>query len=326
MYELNVQGTELYECKLSEEEFQELTHNPVCAYQEKETEKWHLGRIPSEQNDVTKKFYLQYDPEPFWIDDESTEEENIEELLYSWEDFAVYEALDVSGWEKKLTTEERRQLRLMADTMGNFGTEEGGSYFAEYAVCDLNQDGTLELLVRVDFGSGIVRTFYNCYALDEEIGIKNVMTGEKTRRSLPQNFSEEEKTEAEGEDHSVQTETSVKNFLKCFLFVNGGFDEVSCYQDIDGGEIRYVFEAEEEIQGLYGENSDSFSDPYEMYWNGHELFIESPEEKSSKGVGKQGKAYFRWMDRHSMACPDYQYENILASYLGWELRWMAVKD
>lgn len=323
LYELNVQGTELYECKLSEEEFLELTHNPVCAYQEKETEKWHLGRNPSEQNDVTKKFYLQYDPIPFWIDDESTEKENIEELLYSWEDFAVYEALDVSGWEKKLTTEERRQLRLMADTMGNFGTADrdaGVGYYAEYAVCDLNQDGALELLVRVDIGSGIVREFYKCYALDEEIGIKIVMTGEGTRRSLPKNSSEEEKAETEVENF-LQTIDSTVYGCKVFQYTGLSLEELSCYQDADSGEIRYVFDAKEE-----GDYSDSFSEPYEMYWSGHELFIESPEEKSSNTAGKQGEAYFRWMDRCSMACPDYQYENILASYLGWELRWMAVTD
>lgn len=30
--------------------------------------------------------------------------------------------------------------------------------------------------------------------------------------------------------------------------------------------------------------SDSLTEPYEMYWSGYELFIESPEEKSSKGA------------------------------------------
>lgn len=323
LYELNRQGTELYECKLSEEEFLELTHNPVCAYQEKETGKWHLGRNPSEQKDMVKKFYLQYDSTSYLIDDESTEEENISGLLGSWEEFTVYEAMDVSGWEKKLTAEERRQLRLMADTMGNFGTADrdaGVGYYAEYAVCDLNQDGALELLVHVDIGSGIVREFYKCYALDEELGIKIVMTGEGTQRVFPKNSSEEEKAETE-EDNFLQTIDSTVYGCKVFQYTGLSLEELSCYQDADSGEIRYVFDAKEE-----GDYSDSFSEPYEMYWGGHELFIESPEEKSSNGVGKQGKAYFRWMDRCSMACPDYQYENILASYLGWELRWMAVTE
>lgn len=325
LYEFNRQGSELVECKLTEEVFQELTYNPVCAYQEKETEKWHLGRNSSEQKGEVKEFYMQYDPTPFLIDEESTEGENIEELLYSWEDFAVYEALDVSGWEKKLTEQERRQLRLMADTMGNFGTADrdaGMGYLVEYAVCDLNQDGSLELLVRFCVGSGIVREFYQCYALDAE-GIKVVMKGEGTRRVFPKDASEDEQREAE--KNSVQTRDSAIYGYKSFLYTAQDFHELSCYQDADSGEIRYVFEAKENRTGSEGVESDSLTEPYEMYWSGHGLFIESPEEKSSKGAGKQGKANFRWMERCSMACPDYQYENVLASYLGWELRWMEAK-
>lgn len=328
LYEINKQGTELVKCKLSEEAFQELTYNPVCAYQEKGTEKWHLGRNLSEQRDEVKKFYMQYDPTPFLIDEESTEEENIEELLYSWEDFAVYEALDVSGWEKKLTAEEQRQIRLIADTMGNLGTADrdvDAGYLAEYAVCDLNQDGSLELLVRIDIGSGIVRECYQCYALDEENGIKVIMRGEGTRRLFSQNSSEKEKAETE-EENSVQTETSAQYGLKIFQYTTQPFNGISCYQDVYDGEIRYVLEAKEDRTGIEETESDSLTEPYEMYWSGYELFIESPEEKSSKGAGKQGHAYFRWMERCSMACPDYQYENALASYLGWELRWMEVTE
>lgn len=319
LYEVNRQGTGLIECQLSEKEFQELMYNPVCSYQEKESEKWYLGKEPSEQSGAVKKFYMQYDTECFIMDDD-TEEDDLESLLYLWKEFTVYEALDVSAWEKKLTEKEQKQIRLIADTMGNFGKEDENSigYGVDYAVCDLNQDGKMDLLMRISIGSGIVREFYMCFAVDEEDGIKVVMDEEETQKVSRKSLMEAGEAE---EETSVQTVESIINGLKVFLFLGSFADECSCYQDADSGEIRYVFEAREDGAG-YG----SQAEPYEMHWNGHKLFIESPEEKNSKGVSKQGKAYFRWVERCSMACPDYQYESALASYLGWELQWMAATD
>lgn len=317
LYEVNRQGTGLIECQLSEKEFQELMYNPVCSYQEKESGKWHLGKEPSEQSGAVKKFYMQYDTEWFIMDDD-TEEDDLESLLYLWEEFAVYEALDVSAWEKKLIEEERKQIRLIADTMGNFGKtdEDLMGYGVEYAVCDLNQDGKMDLLIRSLMGSGIVREYYMCFAVDAKDGIKVVMDGDG-KQSVSEKPSME--TGETGEETSVQTVESIIDGLTIFL--DSFADESSCYQDADSGEIRYVFEAREDEAG-YG----SPAEQYEMYWDGCRLSIESSQDKKTKNPSRQGKAYFRWVDRCEMSCPDYQYENALASYLGWELQWMAATD
>lgn len=322
LYEVNRQGKGLIECQLSEEEFQELMYNPVCSYQEKESGKWHLGKESSEQNGEVKKFYMQYDTEWFIIEDD-TEEGVLEALLYLWEEFAVYEALDVSAWEKKLTEDERKQICLIADSLGNYETADENyieDYIeerADYAVCDLNQDGRLDLLMRISIGSGILREFYICVSVDEENANKEIMDGEGKRRDSGKPSME---AGEEGEESSVQTAESIIDGLKVFLSPLRA-DEFSCYQNADSGEIRYVFEAREEGAG-YGSSPEQ----YEMFWNGNELFIESPQEKKTNTPDKQGKAVIRWVDRCYMACPDYLYENALASYLGWELRWMEATE
>lgn len=303
LYEVNEQGTGLTKCEISEDVFNWKMDNPLCAYEAEETGEWYLGEPPSDRAGEIKKYYIQYCSDSRDVDPQA--------LLYTWEEFTLYETLNIREWEKKLTTEEKKQLCAIADTMDMFGGLKDSmlGYGAEYAVCDLDQDGRLDLLMRISIGSGIVRESYVGYAVEED-GIKMIMDGGEIRKVYV-------KPGSEGTEEQQQENFQNRNRL----FLCGGIgEEISCYQDEDSGEIRYMFEAVEDGAVSEGDICESSEMQYQMVWDNTGIVIQ-PVSENQQQTGRQGKASLHWVDRCAMACPDYQYENALASYLGWGLQW-----
>lgn len=291
LFEVNEQGNELNRCDVSDKVFHTFMDNPLCAYHESSSDTWYLGEEASaKETQGMKKCYMQFEFIRLYSDENDS---FTVDLLDSWEEFAVYDALDVSGWENKITEEEKIQIRRIAETMKNFGTVDDyslGAYNFDYAVCDLNQDSVLDVLVSYHSGSGIVRENYHCYAVDEEVGVKVVMD-EAEKISHP-------------EKYGVPTG-----------FVTGGIRAggLSVYQNEESGEIYYGFEASED----YGSSEKS----YKMQWDGARLMSHPMQDEDIQGADRQGEASLRWVERHAAACSDYQYENALASYLGWDIQW-----
>lgn len=284
LFEVNEAGNGLTECEVSQKVFSYFMDNPLCAYFDEKTVTWHIAGERTEQTDDMKKAYMCFETVSC-----PDQEDLLTELEESWQYFAVYEALDVSQWEKKLTEDERKQIRLIANTMKSFGHADSGvpvGYRHEYAVCDLNQDGTLDLLDRFMIGSGIIRQFYNCYSVDEE-GIK-VVLDEPERIQYPERYGENG-------------------------FTSYGINEkIRCYQGGENGEIFYVFSA----ATAYNTQAKD----YKMVWDKYILSIHLLKGEDEKAERK-GEAGLCWVKRCSMACSDYQYENVLASYLGWGIEW-----
>lgn len=285
LFEVNESGSGLTACEVSQKVFSYLMDNPLCAYYEEKTAKWHIAE-EIEKTDGMKKVYMCFRTESC-----ADKDDLITDLEESWESFAVYEPQDVSQWEKKLTKEEREQIRLIAETMKNFGRADSGvpaGYAHEYAVCDLNQDGVLELLDRYWMGSGIIRQYYRCYAVDKE-GVR-VVLDEADRINNPEKYGE-----------------------NGFTYLGMGV-KIVCCQDKESGEIFYVFSA---ATGL----DESKEKDYKMVWDNHILNIQPFKEKETENADKKGEASLYWVKRSSMACGDYQYENALVSYLGWGIQW-----
>lgn len=308
LYEVNERGDALERQQVSGREFGHIMENPLGAYYEEKTDSWYYGEeglarySDSTKNTYIKKMYMQYELETLNWDEEEADGGFTYGLTDSWEEFAVYEPLDVSSWQTNLTTGEQKQLRRIAETMANFGTVDSypadgfGTYHYDYAVCDLNQDGTLEVLVRFLSGSGIIRTHYLCYEVREEEGVLNKMD-EAERISHPEKYGI---TGMEG-------------------FAGSQWDDsLSVYRNSGSGETYYGFEAAKD-----GGSSD-WQD-YKIQWNGHYLSIHPMKEEEKQRADKKGEAHIRWVARNSMANSGYQYENALASYLGWGIRWKSTK-
>ncbi len=286
LYEVSESGSELKECEVSQNVFSYYMDNPLCTYYDKKTATWHIAGEGTEKTDGMEKAYMCFEPESC-----SDKKGLLTDLKKSWEHFAVYDALDVSQWEKKLTEDEKKQLRLIADTMKNFGNADSGVMAGmehECAVCDLNQDGVLDLLDRFLIGSGIVRQYYNCYAVDEE-GVKNVLD-EADRIANPEQYGE-----------------------NGFVLYGLG-EKINCYEDEKNGEIFYVFSAMTEMV------KDQVKD-YKMVWDDRHILSIHPFKEKTERADRKGEASLHWIKRSSMACRDYQYENVLASYLGWGIQW-----
>ena len=284
LFEVNENGSGLTECEVSQKVFSYYMDNPLCSYYDEKNDTWHIAEEENEHTDKMKKAYMCFKTETC-----PDKEDLLTDLEESWENFAVYEALDVSQWEKKLTKDEIRQLRLIANTMNIFGHEDSGKSFAyehEYAVCDLNQDGKLDLLCRFIIGSGIIRQCYYCYSVDKE-GIKSV-PDEADRINNPEKYGE----------------NGFTSYEMC--------EKIRCYHDGKSGEIFYVFSAATEYENPKRE--------YKMSWNNSILSIH-PLNGEVEKADRKGEASLCWAKRSSMSCSDYQYENVLASYLGWGIEW-----
>lgn len=305
LYEINERFDALQRCKVSDKVFTHGMENPLGAYYEEKTDTWYYGEegharyTDKAKKTYIKKMYMQYEFERLYEEDEEEPDVGFtQDLMESWEAFAVYEPLDVSAWQAKLTTEELKQLHRIAETMKNFGSVDNYScksevniaaYNFEYAVCDLNQDGKLEILVHFLSGSGIVRDNYLCYEVREEEGVLNIMD-EADRISKPDKYGE-------------------NGFVSSQLV-----DTLTVYQNTESGEIYYGFEAAQEM-------GSSKWQEYKMLWHGTYLSIHPMKEEEKQQAAKKGEAHLCWVDRNDTACSDYQYENALASYLGWGIKW-----
>ena len=234
-----------------------------------------------------KKVYMNF--QSWSIQKKELKGETLEGILGScWGVFGVYEAVDVSQWESAITEEERKQVRKIADMMKDFGQMDE-KFVAYYAVCDLNQDGKLDVLTTQSVGSGIIRTLLNCYGVDGH-GVKMVL------------------------DVSDWLKYPKKYGTDILVLYNALTEEISCYQDGESGEVFYVFTAAKD-RGKYRAEEE-----FKMTWD-NILSIHPLKEGEIENVAQKGKASLGWGGWRSKACRDYQYENALKSYLGWRIQW-----
>lgn len=289
LYEVNKTGTGLAQCEVSEDIFSYNMDEPLCAYYEEETKTWHLAERGEKARKDWEKFYINF--QRYSIQKQELKRETLEGILGScWGVFGVYEAVDVSRWESAITEEERKQVRKIADTMNNFG-HIGDRLVADYAVCDLDQDGKLDVLTKQSMGSGIVRSLIRCYGVDDDDGVK-VILNEADRMNHPEKY---------GADR--------------FILYDALTEKISCYQDGESGEIFYVFTAAEDKGQDLAKKRE-----FKMTWD-NILSIHPLKEGGIGSPAKKGEASLGWVGWRSMACKDYQYENALKSYLGWRIQW-----
>lgn len=286
------------------------TENPMGAYYDEKNQIWHLDVAGSEEVSREISESVRYDLalEDNIVHAEKYEEkgqryagmkkrymsfyqydmEVREDILAEYDDydFRVEESLELSKWEEEVSADERKQLRLLAKKIDSYRPVWDASCFwgpmNGCAVTDLDEDGELECLVETTIGSGIIRIYYSC---------------------LEQSENGMELTLAAGS----QRPEDMENMLGLVL---GGIGEVlDTWQDSGTGRIYYTFSGADN----YGKDRKD----YQMcLWN-HCFSIEERQRDWNWQGMKKYKTNLRWTSYYLAGYEDYNYEELLVSWLGF---------